>query len=84
MATESIFHRVVRGREEPFEDEESRFVATLRVVLSHRPGMHSASEDGLKCVAHRAAHAAAEAYNFFDTRIVSVEVVDVEEASTDA
>jgi hypothetical protein len=81
---ESPFYSRFPGREEPFPDEGERHVAVLRVTLSHKPGSHSRSEDGLRCVADRAAARAAGAYNFFDTRIASVEVIDVERVDGEA
>jgi hypothetical protein len=78
----------LRGREKPFEGEEiETHVATIRVVLSYDPSQTFGfryRESDLRCVADRAVHAAAAAYNFHSTRIVAVELVDIVEVEADA
>lgn len=74
---DSLF--VIRGREGGFppEDEPERHVATITVELEV-VGRASRKEDDLYCVAERAVHAAALAYNFWSTRIVAVSLRSIE------
>lgn len=84
MSAASAALYTVGGREEPFSDEESRHIATIHVVLSHRPPRAYPDDgSGLKCVAERAAYAAAAAYNFHDTRIVRVDLLSIEKVEAD-
>jgi len=70
---------LVRGRERPREDPDAEYYeATIKVRMQHVPSHYGRTENDLRCVAERAVHAAALAYNLAGTQITSVRLERIE------
>lgn len=68
---------VLRGREKPFDEPGDYYEATI-VVRMQTVARSRYVEDDLRCVADRAAYAAAAAYNLANTRITAVRLERIE------